>query len=469
MEIGQPSRYRPGMQGSVDNILGAIGNTPLVKLGHVARDVEANIFVKCEYLNPGGSMKDRMGLNMINQAEARGELKPGGTIIEATSGNTGAALAMIAAVRGYQCIFVMPDKMSEEKIASLRAFGARVVVCPTAVEPEDPRSYYSVAERLSRETPNSFYTRQYHNMDNPEGHYMSSGPEIWEQTGGDFQVFVAGLGTGGTISGTGKYLKEKNASIQLVGVDPVGSLYYDFVKSGRVTKPFTYKVEGIGEDFFPSTINLDLLDEIIRVDDKECFLMTRDLVRHEGLYVGGSSGAAVAGALKYAEQTGKKENIIVLICDSASKYLSKIFNDDWMRENGFLDDEGTLGVVADILRVRTNDPITAKSTDRVRDVIAVMKKNGISQLPVVENKKLIGAIAEVDMLRYLASGEHSLDSPVGPLVESDYATVSPNTKVELLQGLLADARMAIVEKDGGITGVITKIDLIDYLAARAGA
>lgn len=456
------------MQGSVDNILGAIGNTPLVKLGHVARDVQANIFVKCEYLNPGGSMKDRMGLNMINEAEKRGEIKPGGTIIEATSGNTGAALAMIAAVRGYQCIFVMPDKMSEEKIASLRAFGAKVVVCPTAVEPEDPRSYYSVAERLSKETPNSFYTRQYHNMDNPAGHYISSGPEIWEQTGGDFQVFVAGLGTGGTISGTGKYLKEKDASIQLVGVDPVGSLYYDFVKSGRITKPFTYKVEGIGEDFFPSTINLDLLDEIVRVDDKECFLMTRDLVRHEGLYVGGSSGAAVAGALKYARQTGKKENIVVLICDSAAKYLSKIFNDDWMRENGFLDDEGTLGVVADLLKLKTSEPITAKSTDRVRDVIGVMKKNGISQLPVIDGGKLIGAIAEVDMLRYLASGEQSLDSPVGPLVESDYATVSVNTKIELLQGLLADARMAIVEADGGITGVITKIDLIDYLAARAG-
>lgn len=456
------------MKGAVPNILHAIGHTPLVRLNKVAADVAADVFVKCEYMNPAGSMKDRMAMNMLDAAEKRGELKPGGTIIEATSGNTGAALAMIAAVRGYQCIFVMPDKMSQEKIASLRAFGARVVVCPTAVEPDDPRSYYSVAERLSRETPNSFYTRQYHNQDNPGGHYRSTGPELWEETHGEIDVFVAGLGTGGTITGTGKFLKEKKPSIQLVGVDPVGSLYYDFVKSGRVTKPFTYKVEGIGEDFFPSTIDLKILDEIVRVDDKECFRMTRDLVRLEGLYVGGSGGAAVAGALKYARQTQKKENIVVLLPDSASKYLSKIFNDEWMRENGFLDDEPGLGTVADLLKVKaTQEVIVAKATDRVRDVIARMKAHGISQLPVVDEGKLVGAVAEVDMLRYLVSGEHSLDSPVGPLVESDYATVSPATRIDVVQGSLGDARMVIVVDDEKIVGVVTKIDLVDYLARRA--
>jgi cystathionine beta-synthase len=456
------------MKGACSSILDAIGNTPLVKLNHVASDVAADVYVKCEYLNPGGSMKDRMTLNMIDRAVERGELKPGGTIIEATSGNTGAALSMIAAVRGYQCIFVMPDKMSEEKIASLRAFGARVVVCPTAVEPEDPRSYYSVAKRLANETPNSFYTNQYHNQDNPGGHYRSTGPELWEQAGAEIDVFVAGLGTGGTITGTGKYLKERNAKIQLVGVDPVGSLYYDYVKSGRVTKPFTYKVEGIGEDFFPSTIDLKVLDEIIRVDDKECFLMTRDLVRSEGLYVGGSSGAAVAGALKYARQTQKKENIVVLLCDSAAKYLSKIFNDEWMRENGFLDDSSGLGVVRDLLQTKAAEVIVAKATDCVRDVIGRMKAHGISQLPIVENGKLVGALAEVDLLRYLVSGEYSLDSAVGPLVESEYATVTPDTKIELVQNLLSDARMAIVVDEGEtIVGIVTKIDLIDYLARRA--
>jgi len=362
------------MTGSVPTILDAVGHTPLVKLDRVASDVAADVYVKCEYLNPAGSMKDRMAMNLVAKAEERGELKPGGTIIEATSGNTGAALAMIAAVKGYTCIFVMPDKMSEEKVASLRAFGARVVVCPTAVEPDDPRSYYSVAKKLTEDTPNSFYANQYHNMDNPEGHYRSTGPELWEETRGELDVFCAGLGTGGTISGTGRYLKEKKGSIQLLGVDPIGSLYYDFVKTGRVTKPFTYKVEGIGEDFFPTTINLDILDEIVRVDDRECFLTTRDLVRHEGLYVGGSSGAAVAGALKYARQTQKKENIVVLLPDGAAKYLSKIFSDDWMRENGFLEEDAGLGTVADLLKTKASEEvIVAKSNDRLRDVVARMK------------------------------------------------------------------------------------------------
>ncbi|MBW2463480.1 MAG: pyridoxal-phosphate dependent enzyme [Deltaproteobacteria bacterium] len=455
------------MHGAVPNILSAVGHTPLVKLNHVAKDVVADIYVKCEHMNPGGSMKDRMAINMIDQAEARGELKPGGTIIEATSGNTGASLAMIAAVRGYSCIFIMPDKMSHEKIAGLRAFGAKVVVCPTAVEPDDPRSYYSVAEKLATDTRNSFYTRQYHNQDNPEGHYQSTGPELWEETNGEMHVFIAGLGTGGTISGTGKFLKEKNPDIQLIGVDPVGSLYYDFVKTGRVTKPFTYKVEGIGEDFFPSTAHLDILDDVVRVDDKECFLMTRELVQKEGLYVGGSSGAAVAGAIKYAQQRNKKENIVVLICDSASKYISKIFNDDWMRDNGYLEEGTSLGVVADLLKTKSSGVITAKPTDRVRDVIGKMKDHGISQLPVVKDGKLVGALAEVDLLRFLVGGEYSLNSTVEPLVESQYATCTPQTKLELVQTMLGDVKMSIVLDGDDVIGVITKIDLIDFLVRRA--
>jgi cystathionine beta-synthase len=456
------------MRGALDSILDAVGHTPIVKLKHVGRDVPARIFVKCEYLNPAGSMKDRMAMNMIAEAEKRGELQPGGTIIEATSGNTGAALAMIAAVRGYKCIFVMPDKMSQEKIASLRAYGARVVVCPTAVEPEDPRSYYSVARRLASETPSAFYTQQYENPDNPGGHYRSTGPEIWEQTGGELDVLVAGLGTGGTITGTGRYLKQRKQDIALVGVDPVGSLYYDFVKSGRITKPFTYKVEGIGEDFFPKTIDLSILDEIVRVDDKECFLTARDLVRHEGLYVGGSAGAAVAGAVKYARQTKKEQNILVMLPDSAAKYLSKIFNDDWMRDNGFLEDENSLGTARDLLGNKHGEKvITARADDRVRDVIARMKAHGISQLPVMKDGRLLGAVAEVDLLRYLVRGEHSLESPVEALVESDYATISLETRVENVQGLLNAARMAIVLDGDAIVGVVTKIDLIDYLAKRA--
>jgi cystathionine beta-synthase len=446
-------------------ILEAIGNTPLVKLNRIGRDVPADIYVKCEYMNPAGSMKDRMTLYLVDQAEKRGELKPGGTIVEATSGNTGAGLAMIADVRGYHCVFVMPDKMSLEKIASLRAWGAKVVVCPTAVEPEDPRSYYSVAKRISQETPNCFYANQYHNLDNPGGHYRSTGPEIWRDTEGQIDVFVAGLGTGGTMAGVGRYLKEQKPEVQLVGVDPIGSLYYDYIKTQRVAKPFTYKVEGIGEDFFPSTFDPKLIDDIVRVDDKECFLMTRDLVRLEGLYCGGSSGAAVSGALKYARKTGKKQNIVVLLPDGAAKYLSKIFNDEWMREHGLLDDLGGLGSVADLMRYKPVGPvITARAEDRVKDVIATLKDHGISQLPVLSGRKLLGVVTEVALLRYLASGEYSLNSPVEALAESDYATVSPNTSVESVQSLLGQARIAIVTDGDDVIGVITKIDLIEYLA-----
>jgi cystathionine beta-synthase len=456
------------MHGAHGNILDAVGHTPMVKLNRVVGDIAASIYVKCEYLNPAGSMKDRVAINIINAAEREGRLKPGGTIVEATSGNTGAGLAMVAAVRGYKTIFVMPDKMSLEKIAALRAWGSKVVVCPTAVEPEDPRSYYSVSKRLSEETPNAILANQYHNPANPEAHYVSTGPEIWAETNGEIDVFVSGMGTGGTLSGTGKFFKEKKPSMQIVGVDPVGSLYYDFVKTGRVTKAFTYKVEGIGEDFFPTTMNLKILDDVVRVDDRECFLMTRDLVRLEGLYVGGSGGAAVAGAVKYAQARNKKENIVVLMPDGAGKYLSKIFNDDWMRENGFLEKEPSLGTVREILNQRSGKSVvTARPDDTVRNVIGTMKQHGISQLPVVEGERLRGIVAEVDVLRHLVSGEGHLDGTIAPIIESDYATVTPDTKVELLQGVLSDAKVALVTEDEKLIGLVSKIDLIDFLARRA--
>jgi cystathionine beta-synthase len=452
------------MHGALEDITKAVGNTPIIKLQKVTQGLAAEIYVKCEYLNPGGSHKDRLAANLLRRAEEDG-LKPGGTIVEATSGNTGASLALLAAVRGYKCIFVMPDKMSQEKISNLRAFGAKVVVCPTAVDADDPRSYYKVSRRIADETPNSFYANQYHNPANPEAHYLSSAPEIWKQTKGDFDVFVAGMGTGGTISGCGKFFKEKNPKIQLVGVDPVGSLYYDFVKTGRITKPFSYKVEGIGEDFFPTTMNLKILDEIVRVDDKECFLMTRELTRQEGLFVGGSGGAAVAGAIKYARQKNTKQKILVFLCDGGNKYVSKIFNDEWMRENGFLDDQPGLGTVKDILDGQDRRGlIAATPSSKVREVIDTMKKLSISQLPVVEKGKLRGIVAEVDLLRHLVTGLKTLDSPIGDLAEGDYATVTPDTKIELLQSALADAKVAIVNKGDDVAGIITKIDLIDFLA-----
>ena len=464
------------MKGALTDISKAVGNTPIVRLNRVTAGLPVEIYVKCEYLNPGGSHKDRLAANLLRRAE-EGPLKPGGTIVEATSGNTGASLALLAALRGYKCVFVMPDKMSQEKISHLRAFGARVVVCPTAVEPEDPRSYYQVALRLARETPNSFYANQYHNPANPEAHYLSTGPEIWRQTGGEFEVFCAGMGTGGTLSGTGKFLREKNPNIKIVGVDPVGSLYYDFVKTGRVTKPFSYKVEGIGEDFFPTTMDLKVLDDVVRVDDKECFLMTRELTRLEGLFVGGSGGAAVSGAVRYArgmaergvDQAGDRPaRILVFLADAGHKYVSKIFNDDWMRENGFLEDSPGLGTVRDVLAGRGARPlVTARPSATLREVIAQMKETEISQVPIVEGGKLRGIVAEVDLLRALVSGGKTFESPIAEVIEDDYATVTPNTKIELLKTVLADAKVAIVEDAGEVLGIVTKIDLIDFLARSA--
>ncbi len=457
------------MKGAVPNILEAVGKTPIVKLQKLAKHVAASIYVKCEYLNPAGSMKDRVAMNIVGDAERRGLLRPGGTIIEATSGNTGMGLAMVAAVRGYQCIFVMPDKMSQEKIASLRAFGAKVVICPTAVEPEDPRSYYMVSRRLVEETPGAFYANQYHNAANPEAHYLSTAPEVWEQTGGEIDVFCAGMGTGGTISGCGKYFKERKPGFKIVGVDPIGSLYYEYVKTGRLTKPFSYYVEGIGEDFLPSTMNLKIIDEIARVDDKECFMMTRRLTREEGIFAGGSSGAAVAGAVKYAERSGKKENILVLLPDGASKYLSKVFNDEWMRQNGFLDESDPLGTVSDILRKHKNRKIIfAKRGDTIRSVIGIMKEHGISQVPVINNEvdgdKMTGLVAEVDLLNHLVRAEVKLDDKVDPMIESDYATVTSATKVVLLKNIFNDAKLVVVKDGDAVVGIITKIDLIEYLA-----
>ncbi len=455
------------MHGAKANILDAVGGTPIVRLNRVVpADLAAEIYVKCEYLNPAGSMKDRIGINIINRAEAEGRLKPGGTIVEATSGNTGAGLAMVAAVRGYRCIFVMPDKMSQEKISSLRAWGAKVVVCPTAVEPADPRSYYSVARRLSEETPNAILANQYHNPANPEAHYLSTGPEIWAQTNGEIDAFVSGMGTGGTLSGTGRYLKEKNPAIQIVGVDPVGSVYYDFVKHGMVTRAFTYKVEGIGEDFFPSTMNLKILDDCVRVDDRECFMMTRDLVRLEGIYCGGSCGAAVAGAIKWARSRNKKERILVLLPDSASRYLTKIFNDEWMRENGFGGSEPMLGTVREMLEMRPQTLVTTRSDDTLRNVIAKMKSHDISQLPVVDGTHIRGIVTEVDVLRNLVSGEANMDGTIENILDSDYATVTPDTRVDLLQGVLAEAKVALVSDGERLLGLVTKIDLIDYLSRR---
>lgn len=320
-----------------ENILQAIGNTPIVSLQSLAPHLSVNLYGKCEFLNPGGSIKDRIGLHMINQAEKKGLLKKGGTIIEATSGNTGMGLAMVAALRGYKCIFVMADKQSKEKQLALKSIGAKVITCPTDVAADDERSYYKVAERLARDTPNSFYASQYVNLDNPEAHYLSTGPEIYEQCGDSLDYLVLGIGTGGTVSGISRYIKERNPNFKVIGVDPVGSVYFDLFYKGKMGTPHSYLVEGIGEDFLPKTINMESLNEVIQVGDEESFHMARRLVREQGLLVGGSTGSAVLGAIKYFEQNPQpqRKNVLVILVDSSTRYLSKYLSDEWMSEKGF--------------------------------------------------------------------------------------------------------------------------------------
>jgi cystathionine beta-synthase len=326
------------------SILDAIGNTPIVRLNHITSP-KANLFVKCEFMNPGGSIKDRIGVHMINDAEKRGLLKPGGTIIEATSGNTGLGLAMCASVRGYKCIFVMADKQSEEKRTALRSTGAEVVICPTDVDPEDPRSYYKVSAKLAAETPNSFFTNQYENLANVDAHYCSTGPEIWRQCGDELDYLILSIGTGGTVTGTSRYLREKNPKIQVVGIDPKGSVYYDLFHTGAMPPAHSYLVEGIGEDFMPGTMDITTMNDIVQISDGESFRMARRLIREEGLLCGGSSGTAVAGALRFINdrmqwKEARKPNVLVILPDSMSRYLSKYLNDSWLKDTAKLDPRG---------------------------------------------------------------------------------------------------------------------------------
>jgi cystathionine beta-synthase len=411
-----------------------------------------------------------MALHVLEKAERSGLLRPGGTIVENTSGNTGSAVAMWAAVRGYRCVFTMPDKMSKEKQDALKAFGAQVVVTPTNVPADSPDSYYSVAKRIAAETPNSFYLNQYHSPDNVEAHYRSTGPEIWEQTDGRIDAFVAGLGTGGTMSGAGKFLKERNPRILNVGVDPVGSVFHSMFKTGKLSAPSVYKVEGIGEDMMCGALDLSVLDDVRQVTDAQAFAMARRLAREEGIFAGGSSGAAVHVAAQVARELGKGRIVVVPLADGGRSYVSKFFSDEWMRDNGFQVNGGQpvlAATVKDVLGKRRGEVIVAKRTDKVDAVVKKMRERDISQMPVVDDSgRAIGMIHEYDLLNFLIEGKHRLSEVVDPLVQPLQGVVGPDTPVARLRDIFNDDNVAVVKEGERVTGILTKIDLIDFLGQR---
>jgi len=450
----------------VNNILEVIGNTPMVPLKRMVPAGSAEIFAKLEFMNPGGSIKDRMARYIIEDAEKSGQVKAG-MIVENTSGNTGVGVAIVSAVKGYRAVFTIPDKMSDEKINLLKAFGAKVIVTKTNVPADSPESYYETAKRIHRENPGSFYLNQYHNPKNIEAHYKLTGPEIWKDMGGKIDYLVAGIGTGGTLSGVGRFLKEQDPKIKIVAVDPYGSVFYDYFKSGKPGKPEVYKVEGIGEDMITQAMDFSVVDDMLQVGDRDCFLTARELTTKEGIFAGGSSGAAVWGALKVAKAAGPGKRVVVILPDSGTRYLSKMFNDEWMKNYGFLDERPELGNVQKILdRKNGREIISAKSDESVNDVIAKMKKYDISQLPVLERDELVGLIRENDLLGMLVSGRYSPSQPIKDAVERDYQTVSPQTPVSRLAEMFSkqNADVVFAVDNRKLVGILTKIDVIDYLA-----
>ncbi len=449
-----------------DNVVDAIGRTPLVRVNRVGKETGATFYAKLEFLNPGASVKDRIAVQMVNDAEAAGKLNPGGTLVECTSGNTGMGLALVGAARGYHTILVMPDKVSDEKIKALRAFGAKVITTPTAVPPEDPRSYYQVARRISEATPNSFFANQYQNLSNPEAHFRTTGPEIWEQLGEALDAVVVATGTGGTLTGIARYIKPRKPSVKMVLVDPVGSIYYEHLKTGRSPKILkTYKVEGFGEDFIPGSIDLSVVDYVYQVTDKECFTTARELTRKEGLFGGGSCGGAMAGAIKCAREHPECKTLVVILPDSGSRYLSKVYDEAWLRQNSFLEDS-VEGRVQDLLDRRPQRLITAQAGDSVKHVIAVMKEHGISQVPVLDGESLVGMLSETGLLGAMLADPVSSHKPVGSLAEPNYEAIDPSAPVSRISEVVAQGKVALVMDTGRLCGVITKFDLIEYLAAN---
>jgi cystathionine beta-synthase len=452
------------------DILDVIGNTPLVRLNRIAQGVRPTMLAKLEYLNPGGSVKDRIGMAMLEAAEKAGRIKPGGTIIEGTSGNTGMGLALAAAIKGYRCIFTMPDKMSQEKIDGLRALGAEVIVTPTEVEHDDPRSYHSVAQRLSREIPNSLYPNQYENPANTDAHYKTTGPEIWEQTGGKVTHVVIGVGTGGTITGVARFLKEKNPNIRVIGADPVGSIFAEMFRTGRKPPVQPYKTEGIGQTELPANVDFSVIDELYAVPDKNAFLLTRQLARSEGIFAGGSAGSALFAAFKAAEKLTENDVMVIVIPDSGTRYLSKIYNDNWMRENQFLEPRITVtaGQVVNDKQRRAEQLVSVPLGVTIEQAVNLMREHNISQVPVIEAGEVVGSISETRILDILVSDPVAKLKPVAEYMEKPFPVITEDASVEEIAHNIDHQTPAILVKRDTTFDIITKSDLIFFLTKQKG-
>ncbi len=449
-----------------NNILETIGNTPLVKLNSITKDVKATVLAKVETFNPGNSIKDRMALKMIEDAEKKGLLKPGYTIIEGTSGNTGMGLAIAAIVKGYKCIFTTTDKQSKEKADALRAFGAEVIVCPTDVDPEDPRSYYSVSSRLEKEVPNSWKANQYDNLSNSQAHYETTGPEIWEQTGGKVDHLVVGVGTGGTICGTGKFLKEKNPKLKVWGIDTYGSVFKKYKETGIFDKNeiYPYITEGIGEDFLPKNVDFSIIDQFEKVTDKDAAMMTREIVRQEGIFVGNSAGSAMAGLLQLKNNFKAGETVVIIFHDHGTRYLGKMFNDDWMMEKGFFDRKGL--TARDLVAGKKSSLVTVEANTSIHNAVLLMSKNDFSQIPVTKDGRIVGSISERHIFNNLTKNPELKDKPVETIMQQAFSFVDISAPIDSLAGMITSEMHAVLIRDfkTDSTFIITRHDILKALS-----